>query len=63
MEIINFGILDEAENLQQILSLISLLPNMIDSFIVISNKAFYQKLCFLCQIESKTFDLIRIKLK
>ena len=60
VEVINFGIMDEAEDLFQVLSLMSLLPNMVDCFKIISNYTFYLKLSSICQIEAKTLDLIRI---
>ena len=52
--------MDEAEDLFQVLSLMSLLPNMVDCFKIISNYTFYLKLSSICQIEAKTLDLIRI---
>ena len=61
LDILNFGIMDEAETLEQVVSLMSLLPSLVDCFRMMSNDAFFMKVSLLTQIENKVLDLINIK--
>jgi len=61
LDILNFGIMDEAENVEQVVSLMSLLPSLVDCFKMLSNNAFYMKVSLLTQIENTVLDLINIK--
>ena len=61
LDILNFGIMDEAETLGQVVSLMSLLPSLVDCFRIMSNYVFFLKVSSLTQIENKVLDLIKIK--
>ena len=61
LDVLNFGIMDEAETLEQVVSLMSLLPSLVDCFRMMSNNAFHMKISLLTQIENKVLDLIKIK--
>ena len=60
LDILNFQLMNEAENLQQVISLMSLLSNMTDCFKLLSEEAFYEKVSLLTQIENKELDLMEI---
>ena len=59
-EIINFKLLDEAENIDQIVILLKLLPNMVELFKVFLDMDFFLKLSNLSQIENKCIDASEI---
>lgn len=59
-EIINFKLLDEAENIDQIEILLKLLPNMVELFKVFLDMDFFLKLSNLSQIENKCIDASEI---
>ena len=59
-EIINFKLLDEAENLDQIMKLLKLLPNMVELFKEFLNFDFFIKLSNLSQIENKFINVLEL---
>jgi hypothetical protein len=59
-EIINFKLLDEAENIDQIEILLKLLPNMVELFKVFLDMDFFLKLSNLSQIENRCIDASEI---
>jgi len=59
-EIINFKLLDEAENIDQIIILLKLLPNMVELFKIFLDMDFFLKLSNLSQIENKCIDVLEI---
>ena len=63
-EIINFELLDEAESLDQIQSiLLNFIPNRLELFKVLADKRLYSKLTFLSQIEQSKIKLCKIQKK
>ena len=59
-EIIDFKLLDEAENIEQIKTLLKLLPNMVELFKEFLNFDFFLKLSNISQIENKCIDVLDI---
>ena len=59
-EIINFKLLDEAENIKEIESLLKLLPNMVELFKVFLDMDFFLKLSNLSQIEQTCINALEI---
>ena len=57
---INSQLLEEAEDLTQIKSLLSLLPSMVDCFYFFADENFYMKLCCLSQIEAMRLNIMEI---
>ena len=60
LEIINLNLMEETKNIEEIISLMSLLPNMVDCFNMLSDYDFFVKLCYLSQIELKVIDIMKI---
>ena len=59
-EVIDFKILDEAENINQIEILLKFLPNIVELFKVFLDKRFFLKLKYLSQKENKCIDVLGI---
>jgi len=59
-EIIDFKLLNEAENINQIKIVLKLLSNMVELFKVFLDKDFFFKLSNLSQIENKCIDVLDI---
>ena len=59
-DVINSQLLEEAEDLTQIKSLLSLLPSMVDCFYFFADEIFNMKLCCLSQIEAKRLNIMEI---
>ena len=59
-EIIDFKLLNEAENINQIKILLKLLSNMVELFKVFLDKEFFLKLSNFSQIENQCIDVVEI---
>ena len=60
-DVLNFDIMNEAENLEQIQELIiNFVPNMVQLFKMLSNDMFYSKLVILTLIEQKNISILKV---
>ena len=59
-DILNFDLMNQVENMQQLVSLMRLLPSMVDCFKLLGDDEFYDKVYKITNIEKKELDVMEI---